>query len=102
MIARFGTQALEAPGPELVLFAAAGFLAALLFLLSLYAQVKSMAARGEAPWTLPLLLFLRVALVGGGIGAMVWFGPWAALAGLAGFLAGRVALAGPIARRFET
>jgi hypothetical protein len=101
MVLGIGWQTAGAPGPEILLFGVAGFAASALFLVSLFVQVKKMAAEGKMPLTLPLLFFLRVGLVGSGIGAMALCGPWEALAGLAGFLAGRLALAGPVARRFE-
>ncbi|MHC4597527.1 MAG: hypothetical protein ACYS47_00830 [Planctomycetota bacterium] len=87
------------PGPEVLLFAAAGFLAAALFLLSLLRQVRRLAAEGRPGLGLPVLYVGRVGLAGGFLGALVLCGPWSALAGLAGFVAGRTLLAGPFARR---
>ncbi|MHC5038112.1 MAG: hypothetical protein ACYTHM_12420 [Planctomycetota bacterium] len=89
------------PGPEALLFAGAGFALAGVFLLSLYVQVRRIVADGRMPLFLPLVAAVRVGLAGGGIGVLVCFGPWACVAGIFGFAAGRTVLGPIVARRFQ-
>lgn len=85
------------PGPEAALFVVAGFAVAALFLVMLCRHVRRLSENGPTVSTVAAA-WLRVGVAGGLLGAMGLLGPWPALAGVAGFVAGRVLLLRPVMR----
>ncbi|GEM_PF-3593555 len=97
-VSTIASFSLEPPGPEVLLFAAGGFAVAALFLVSLCLQVRRIVREGGMPSSMPLMAFGRIAIAAGLIGSMALCGAWPALGGIAGFIAGRVFLWGPVSR----